>query len=215
MAEVQALNVASTCRWTKQFIRTGALDYKKAGRPVSRLHESRHVTLHALRAAVLEGFKDDQDKSYPFPNMPWAHKHSPKIAQLVADLKIDTPEYAWVLLKQFFPDLTLHKASLKHPRKEPQAQDTAKRVLGELPFPINDSLSHFQMQGDKTGKVPACKYWACRDPPFHYNPDILLHQLFMDGLTVQPERSVKSMRAIGIKGHPPPPSPCKVANAKV
>jgi hypothetical protein len=202
-------------RWTKQLIREGRLDYKQAGRPPCRLHASRHPVLSHLREALLQGFVDDLGKVYPFPNLPWAHRHSDKIANLVADLKVSTPEYAWTLLKDFYPDLTLHKASLKHPREELQAQQTAKFVLGELPQPINKGLFEFKVRDDKNGSLPQVAYWSRRHPRFHYNPDILQHQIFMDGLTMQPERSAKSMRSLGLKGDPPPPSPCKLAHVKV
>ena len=132
----------------------------------------------------------------------------------MADLKISTPEYAWTLLKDFYPDLTLHKASLKHPREESQAQNTAKYVLGELPLPIKN-LSQFTLKAEKIVSLPQVRYWLSRRPRFHYNPDILFHQIFMDGLTMQPERSAKSMRSLGVQGDPPAPSPCKLANAKV
>lgn len=203
------------CRWTKQLIRDGRLDNKQAGRPPCRLHESRHPVLAQLREALLEGFSDDKGRVYPFPNLPWAYKHSSTVSELVSDLGISTPEYAWVLLKKMYPDLTLHRASLKHPREELQAQCTAKCVLGQLPLPLGTNLSQFKHGGEKIGSLPQVRYWASRKPRFRYRPDILWHQIYMDGLTMQPERSAKALRSIGVKGQPPAPSPCKLANVKV
>lgn len=202
--------------WMKSLMHHGNLEYKRTGRPCSRLHESRHPALTQLRELLLAGFRADDGKDFPYPNLPWAYNHEQKIEEVVHSMGISTPQYAWTLLKEFFPDLTTHKAGLKHPREQEQAQLTAKRVLGLMPLPMPDSLLFFKADGyGKKATMPQVAYWRNRSPVFHYNPDLLLNQIFIDGLTVQPDRSAKNMRSIGVKGQPPAASPCKLAHMKV